>query len=196
MMACGGLAGTAAAARSQHRTEMNTRDIYGGAALIGFAGAYALAASGLSMTSSLGIGSGLFPMVLAVILALIGCVVLVQGILASNWTSRSERGAGISVGRARGRPSLHDAAPTAPLPWRAIILIAAAPILFGFTIEPLGLVPSLFAATFLAALANRGTTLLGAAALAACLVVFSIALFVWGLGLPLALFGSWLPFGG
>jgi putative tricarboxylic transport membrane protein len=153
---------------------MGTRDIYGGAGLIGFAGAYALAASGLSMTSSLGIGSGLFPMVLAVILAVIGFIILVQGALS--------RTAAV--------------APAAPLPWRAIILIVAAPIVFGFMIEPLGLVPSLFAATFLAALANRGTTLLGAAALAACLVLFSVALFVWGLGLPLALLGSWLPFGG
>jgi hypothetical protein len=151
---------------------MNTRDIYGGAALIGFAGAYALAASGLSMTSSLGIGSGLFPMVLAVILAVIGLVVVVQGVLS--------REAG--------------AAPAAPVPWRGMTLIVAAPILFGFTIEPLGLVLSLFGATFLAALANRGTTLAGAAALAACLVVFSIALFKWALGLPIALTGSWLPY--
>jgi hypothetical protein len=153
---------------------MSTRDIYGGAGLIGFAGAYALAASGLSMTSSLGIGSGLFPMVLAVILAVIGLVILVQGALS--------------------RAAV--AAPAAPLPWRAIVLIVAAPIVFGFTIEPLGLVPSLFAATFLAALASRSTTLAGAAGLAAGLVVFSVALFVWGLGLPLALFGSRLPFGG
>ena len=56
------------------------------------------------------------------------------------------------------------------------------------------LVLSLFGATFLAALANRGTTLAGAAALAACLVVFSIALFKWALGLPIALTGSWLPY--
>jgi hypothetical protein len=152
---------------------MNTRDIYGGAALVGFAGAYALAASGLSMTSSLGIGAGLFPMALAVILALLGLIILVQGALSGD-------GAG----------------PAAPLPWRGIALIVAAPILFGFAIEPLGLVPALFASAFIAARANRGTSLLDAAALSAGLVLLSVALFKWGLGLPLALLGSWLPFGG
>jgi hypothetical protein len=152
---------------------MNTRDTYGGAALVGFAGAYALAAGSLSMRSSLGIGPGLFPMVLAGILALIGVVVLVQGILS----------------REGGQTG-------APVPWRGIALIVAAPVVFGFAIEPLGLIPGLFASIFLAALANRGTTLLGAAGISAFMVVFCIMLFKWGLGLPLPLFGTLFNFAG
>lgn len=50
----------------------------GGLGLVGFAGAYAMAAGQLSMTSSLGIGSGLFPMLLAGILAILGLFVAAQ----------------------------------------------------------------------------------------------------------------------
>jgi putative tricarboxylic transport membrane protein len=150
---------------------MNTKDVYGGAALVGFAGAYAAAASNLRMTSSLGIGSGAFPMGLAALLALVGCIVVAQGCLAA------------------------PGAPDEPVPWRELGLVVVGPPLFALLVTPAGVVPALFAAVFLAALAGRSTPVAAAGAIAAAIVAVCLAVFRWGLGIPLQPFGPWLAFG-
>lgn len=155
---------------------MNRNDTFGGLALIGFAGAYALAAGNLSINSSLGIGPGLFPMVLAVILALLGAWIAVRG------------SAGVGVGGG-GRESEEE---RGPIPYRGLAMIAAGPVLFGFLVVPLGVVPALLVAVFVSALANPSISLPAALISAVVLTAFCILLFRWGLDLPLDLFGPWL----
>ena len=157
---------------------MFNKEVAGGLAMLVFAGAYALAASNLSMTSSLGIGAGLFPMALAGVLAILGIIVAIQGFRAT-----------------RGAPdAATDLEPETRVPYRALLLITAAPVAFALLVVPLGVVPALGLAVFLSALSSRETTPLGALAVSAVMVVFCVGLFKWGLGLPIELFGPAFSF--
>lgn len=151
---------------------MNTKDVYGGAALIGFAGAYALAASNLKMTSSLGIGSGAFPMGLAALLAFIGAIVLVQGALSRHVAVFSR------------------------ISWRGLFLIMAGPCIFGLLVVPAGVAPALSLAILTATLANKSTSLMAALTTTVLLVIFCMLVFKFGLGIPLRTFGSWFELAG
>lgn len=151
---------------------MRKNDTIGGAALVGFAGAYAFAASDLSFTSSLGIGPGLFPMVLAVLLALIGAWIAVKGYVSEPEDRADEA-----------------------IPLRGLIMIAAGPVLFGILVVPFGVVPALIVAIFVSAMASPSMSIPSALISAAVLTVFCVVLFRWALDLPLPLFGSRLSFG-
>jgi hypothetical protein len=155
---------------------MNRNDTFGGLALVGFAAAYAFAAGNLSITSSLGIGPGLFPMVLAAILALLGTWIAVRGYAGAGGGEKNEEERG-------------------PIPYRGMAMIAAGPVLFGFLVVPLGVAPALLVAVFVSAMANPSISLLAALVSAVVLTVFCILLFRWGLDLPLDLFGPWLTSG-
>jgi len=82
--------------------------------------------------------------------------------------------------------------PIGPVSWRAVLFTCAAPIVFGATITGLGLAPALVLTVFCAALASRRMTLARAAAVSVSLAAFCIALFSYGLGLPMPLIGPWL----
>jgi uncharacterized membrane protein len=62
--------------------------------------------------------------------------------------------------------------------------------LFGLMIEPLGLVASLAVLTVLSAWAGARFRLLETVALTLALIAFSIGVFVYALGLPLAIWPS------
>jgi putative tricarboxylic transport membrane protein len=61
---------------------------------------------------------------------------------------------------------------------------------FGAGVEPLGLIPALLGATFLAALADRRNSVVGAAVVAVGLTVACVLIFVVMLQLKLPLLGS------
>jgi hypothetical protein len=111
---------------------------------------------------------GFFPLVLGGILVLLGIAIAVKGFAA---------GEGGDIG---------------PVPWRALVLLTAAILFFGFTVRDLGLVPALFVSVLLAALAGRGVRLVRAVVISAGLTALSVLIFVYGLQLRLALFGPWL----
>jgi uncharacterized membrane protein len=71
-----------------------------------------------------------------------------------------------------------------------LVIIATAVCLFGLLIEPLGLVVSIAVLTGLSASAGPQFRLLETVALAAVLIAFSIGVFVYALGLPLAIWPS------
>jgi len=111
-------------------------------------------------------GPGYFPMVLGGILCLFGLYIMIRGIRSSA-PVQGEWG------------------------WRPLGLITLSIVVFGFTMEKLGLVPALMLLFFIAALAGRefhfGEVLL----LAVLMSVFAAAVFVYGLQLPYPLFGSY-----
>jgi hypothetical protein len=74
------------------------------------------------------------------------------------------------------------------------VLVLAAPVVFGLTVRRLGLVPAIVITSVLSVYASRraGTRL--AAVMAAGLTLFCLAVFTYGLRLPLPLFGPWLRF--
>jgi hypothetical protein len=71
-----------------------------------------------------------------------------------------------------------------------LAIIAGAVCLFGLAIEPLGLVISLAILVALAACAGLQFRPIETAALAVALIVFSVGVFVYALGLPLPVWPS------
>jgi hypothetical protein len=150
--------------------QKSLRDLLAGLIFIAFGGAFAFAAWNYDLGTALRMGPGYFPLLLGVVLALLGIGIIVQGLMYA------------------------DDQPLGSIPWRAILLISAGVIFFGFAVRRLGLAPALFVASFLAALSSERMSLLAAVSLALGLTVFCILVFVEGLGMPVPLLGPWLQF--
>ena len=84
--------------------------------------------------------------------------------------------------------------PMGTIPWRGLVLVLAAPAIFGATVRGLGLVAALAIAVFVTTFASRRMTIPLAIGLTLALTVFCVLVFSYGLGLPLRLKGPWLPF--
>lgn len=135
--------------------------------LIGLAfGAQSL---GLELGTSLRMGPGYFPLVLAGLLIVLGGF-----ILAGSFKTIAEE------------VSAHA--------WRGMLFILPAPIFFGLTVRGLGFVPSIFVTTLIAALASLKMKVLPAIVLSVGVTVFCTLVFSYALGLPFRRFGPWLPF--
>jgi hypothetical protein len=110
-------------------------------------------------------GPGYFPLLLGFVLAALGAVLIARSVVVDD----------------------------EPLPRfyvLPLVVIAAAVCLFGLLIEPLGLVVSLAVLTVLSAWVGPQFRLLETVVLAAVLIVFSIGVFVYVLGLPLTIWPS------
>ena len=150
-----------------HRTDMrhllrSPRDVAAGAIVLVIAAAFAWDATTYDMGQLIRMGAGFIPLALAIML----------GALA------------VGVALARSDPGGHDLA--RPVPWRGIVLVSFALILFGAYGRSLGLVPVVFLASFVTALGSRRNSILAALSIAAalsglCFVVFKLAL---GIALP------------
>jgi hypothetical protein len=79
-----------------------------------------------------------------------------------------------------------------PVPWRRGGLLVAAVVVFGLTIEGLGIAVATFVTAFLAALAGHSNTPRKALVIAAGLTALCLLIFVAGLQLELPLLGEWL----
>ncbi|MGH6873918.1 MAG: tripartite tricarboxylate transporter TctB family protein [Aestuariivirgaceae bacterium] len=148
---------------------MNRRDAASGAIFVVIGAAFALGSRSLEIGSALRMGPGYFPLVLSFILMAVGLV-----IIATSFTGRSE--------------------PLTPVPWRGLVLVLAAPVLFGLTVRKLGLLPAIVLTVLLSIYASRRATPGLAAVLCVSLTLFCLAVFSYGLGLPLPLIGPWLRF--
>lgn len=84
--------------------------------------------------------------------------------------------------------------PIGTIPWRGLVLVLAAPVIFGATVRGLGLIAALAIAVFITTFASRRMTIPLAIGLTLALTVFCVLVFSYGLGLPLRLKGPWLPF--
>jgi hypothetical protein len=120
---------------------------------------------GLEIGRLRSMGPGFFPAFLSAAVIVIGIVVAVSGL-------RQETDVRLSS-----------------LPWRSLIAVLGGPIVFGVMIEPLGLVPSLLILALVASIASRKTTLKSAISVSAIMVIICVAIFYYGLGVPIPLFG-------
>ena len=116
--------------------------------------------------SSLRMGPGYFPRVLASVLMFFGVFVLVRGLMTK------ERIKGIWG-------------------WKALAFIVVSLIVFGFTMEHLGLVPALVAMFFIAALGGHEFRFIEVVVLTVVMTIFSVVVFVYLLGLPYPLFAGY-----
>jgi hypothetical protein len=64
-------------------------------------------------------------------------------------------------------------------------------LVFAFLIGPFGVVAATVALVFVGALAGRDSRLLEVVAAAVFLVVLTLAIFVWGVGLPIPVWPEW-----
>lgn len=136
------------------------KDFWSGIMFLAFAAVALIAARGYSLGTSVRMGPGYFPLVLGSMLALIGGLLVARSLFTG----------GEAVERLQLRP---------------LATIAAAIVLFGLTLERLGLVVALVGVIVVSAFASRESKPLEAAALAAALAVFSVGVFVYALRLPL-----------
>src|SRR5499433_2168568 len=134
------------------------KDFWSGVMFCAFAAVAILAARGYSLGSAGKMGPGYFPLLLGGLLAVLGLILI-------------------------GRSLVLDGEPVPRLHLVPLAVIAAAVALFGLMIEPAGLVISLAVLTVLSAWAVPQFRLTETVALAAALVVFSIGVFVYALGL-------------
>ena len=105
-------------------------------------------------------GPGFFPVILCVLLGLLGACTFVAGYL------RPQDG------------------PAHPIPWRGMLLLTAAVVTFALTFDRLGIAPSVFLTTVLAAVATPGIGAIRVVLLARVLAVLSALIFGFGLHMP------------
>jgi putative tricarboxylic transport membrane protein len=141
------------------------KDFWSGVMFCAFAAVGILAARGYSLGAAGKMGPGYFPLLLGGVLALLGVVLIARSIVLDG----------------EPLPRFHI------LP---LAVIAVAVCLFGVLIEPFGLVTALAVLTMLSAWAGPQFRWLEAAALTAALIVFSIGVFVYALGLSLSVWPS------
>ena len=120
--------------------------------------------------TALRMGTGYVPRLLCWILLGLGMVILVQGL-------REAQPARLTSGDATG--------------WRAVIFVTAALVIFGLSIERLGLVVSILLLIGVGAVAARGLRPLETLLAALVLIVLSWAIFILGLGLTIPVWPDW-----
>lgn len=149
--------------------QRSVKDVLAGLTFVGFGLAFALGAMTYDVGSPLRMGPGFFPLLVGGVLVLLGGIIVVKPTPAE------------------------EATPLTGPAVRAMVLILGAIVFFGLTVRGLGILPSTFVATLMAALASRQASPLSALLLAAGLTVVSFLVFVVGLRLNLPLFGPWIP---
>lgn len=143
----------------------NNKDVLAGLLFI-VIGALAVAIAGdYPMGSAMRMGPGYFPTVLGGILLLFGVYVMIRGIRSGE--------------RIKGEWG-----------WRPLALITLSIVIFGYTMEKVGVVPALILMFFVAASAGREFRFREVLLLAVLMSAFSAGVFVYGLKLPYPLFGS------
>ncbi|MBY3312197.1 tripartite tricarboxylate transporter TctB family protein [Rhizobium laguerreae] len=130
---------------------------------------FAIQSLGLDLGTSVRMGPGYFPLVLAAVLVLLGAIIFIQAL------------------RVEGEP-------IDPFAWRGMLFILPAPVFFGLTVRGLGFAPSLFLTAFIACFASQKMNVFFAIVLSLLLTIFSVGVFSYGLGLPFERFGPWVRF--
>jgi hypothetical protein len=90
-----------------------------------------------------------------------------------------------------GRAFVLDGPPVERLHARPLGVSLLAIVLFGLVLQWFGLVPAIAVLVLVGAHAARDVNLVQTVALAAAMIVFSVVIFVWLLGLPLPLWREW-----
>lgn len=141
------------------------RDFWGGIMLIMIGTGAVFIARDYHFGSVLHMGPGFFPTMLGIILTSFGLTIMIKGLMKGE--------------KVRGVVSL-----------RALIILLLSLILFGFLVERVGFVPALGALVFCSAYASKEFKFFEVFLLIGVLILLSISLFIWGLGLPFPLIKS------
>lgn len=147
---------------SSQRSIRNPRDFYGGLALIALALFALWTSAGLPGMRGFAFGSGTAPWLVATLLLVAGGVITAHGLFT-------------------------DGPPLERWRIRGPVLFVTAILFFGTAIRPLGIVVTTFVTLIIAAAASREVRWIESIVWSAILTAGAVALFVYGLGLPLHL---------
>jgi hypothetical protein len=145
----------------------NPKDFLTGLIFITFGIGFLLIAHGYPLGSARRMGPAYFPTILSVVLILIGLATTVRALI------------------------LHGTAVNA-FALRGLVLVAAGTIIFGLLVRDAGLIAAVLALVLVSAYASVHFTWRAAALLGAGLAIFCTAIFIYGLGLTIPVFGPWL----
>ena len=136
------------------------KDFWAGLMFIGFGLAFALIAQNYQMGTSVRMGPAYFPTVLGGILAVIGLAILIESLLV-------------------------EGSKVAKFYFKPVLFIVGALLLFGLLLRPLGLVIAIAALVGLGAFGGLDFRWKEVVILIVVLAIFSVLVFVKGLGLPI-----------
>ena len=114
----------------------------------------------LNVGSAAEMGEGYFPLLVCKILIALGALIAAVGLIAPG-------------------------APLEALRWRPIAMVTLAVLAFAFVLEELGVIIAVIAAVIVSNFAGAPARARSVALLAGVLSLAVLAIFVWGLGLPL-----------
>lgn len=137
----------------------NNKDFWAGSMFAGIGLVAMIIARHYPFGSTLRMGPGYFPIVLGALLIAFGLYVMVRGLRIPEKIE-----GGWSV--------------------RALVLVPLTMVLFGILMDLLGFIPALVALVFGSAAASKEFKFVEVLLLTVLLVALSVAMFVWGLGLP------------
>jgi hypothetical protein len=137
----------------------NNQDFWAGMMFFATGAGAMLVARHYPFGTTLRMGPGYFPLVLSGLLVFFGICIMLRGLRKNEKT--------------QGR-----------WPMRSLILLPLSVVVFGILMNVAGLVPALVALVFLSALSGREFRFKEVLVLTVMLCVLSVALFIWGLGLP------------
>jgi drug/metabolite transporter (DMT)-like permease len=146
------------------------RDFFSGLMFVVVGVVFGVGATHYSMGSSARPGAGYFPLLLGVLLTVIGAIVLFKAL-----TIETEAGD-----------------PVGTIAWRPLVVIVGAIVLFGFTIDRLGLMLAVPLLIVISSLAGDEFHWVGVIANAVVLTLFSWLIFVYGLKLTIPMWPSFV----
>ncbi len=147
----------------------NQKDAAAGLLYIVFGAAFSLGALNYKMGDPARMGPGWFPFWIGILLVIVGLITASAGLRATAVEEKVKR---LELGS---------------LAW-----IIGAVVLFGLLLQPLGLVGALAVLVLVSSRASHEFTWKSSIALAAALILFSSAVFIWGINLQLDLWPSYL----
>jgi len=142
---------------------LKNKDFWAGVMFIGFGAAAMFIARDYRFGSAKLMGPCFFPTILGGVLVGFGVCITAVGLLRGE--------------KIQERLSI-----------RALVLLPLSLILFGLLVQSAGFIPAIAVLMFIAALSGRQFRFLEVLVLTGILVVATVSLFIWGLGLPYPLF--------
>lgn len=143
------------------------KDFIAGLLFILIAAVFAYGTQELPIGTAFRMGPGYFPLILCILLAALGIVIMANGI------------------RFEGEPIRNFA-------WRGLLNIVLPVVFFGLTLRGLGFILSLGIAVLVSSMASSHFTWRTGLINTVVLVFFGWLIFIWGIGLPIQILGSWV----
>jgi putative tricarboxylic transport membrane protein len=142
------------------------KDFWSGLVFIAIAVAFMALAARYRLGTAEKMGPGFFPIMIGIVQAGLGAILL-------------------------GRSFVLDGPPLERMRLSPLAITVVAVVAFGIALSWLGLAAAIAALVIVGAYADRSSRLVESIALAVALAFFSVAMFVWILGLPLQVWPDW-----